>query len=309
MTDAKHFFLNPNDSTHRRYEALRAFYVEEKTAEEISALFGYTVNTVYTLVRNFKHALDSDHPSGQFFISPRAGRKEKDPTGKLNSLIIALRKNYLSVPEIKSILDATEQQVSEKYVYNVLSKDGFARLPRRSRQTKAQALSTITLEAPKSELLDYRPERFQTESTIGLLCLLPYIQQLGLDQLIEQSHYPETKSLPRLNAILSFVALKLSHVRRYTTDDLWCMDRGLGLFAGLNVLPKAAWLSSYSHRVTRAANRDFLQTLSRLWLERGYLSDTANLDFTAIPYWGDDAHLGPAGAFEQKVTVLNLLLV
>ncbi|MGK7876076.1 MAG: hypothetical protein AB4426_23090 [Xenococcaceae cyanobacterium] len=49
--------------------------------------------------------------------------------------------------------------------------------------------------------------------------------------------------------MLGFVALKLSNVRRYSADDLWCMDRGLGFFAGLNVLPKAAWFSSYAHRV------------------------------------------------------------
>ena len=84
--------------------------------------------------------------------------------------------------------------------------------------------------------------------------------------------------------MLSFVALKLANVRRYTADELWCMDRGLGVFAGLNVLPKAAWFSSYSHRVTRTANMSFLKSLNRLWAERGLLSDTANLDFVSIPY-------------------------
>jgi hypothetical protein len=91
---------------------------------------------------------------------------------------------------------------------------------------------------------------------------------------------------------LSFVALKLSNVRRYKADDLWCMDRGQGLFAGLNVLPKAAWYTSSSHRVTRNTNLNFLKSLAQIWIEKGFLSDTANLDFTTIPYWGeDDSHL------------------
>ena len=94
-----------------------------------------------------------------------------------------------------------------------------------------------------------------------------------------------------MNSILSFLALKLSNIRRYTTDDLWCMDRGLGLFAGLNVLPKAAWFTSYSHRITREMNLAFLKSLHKLWCEKGLLSDTANLDFVAVPYWGDDSHL------------------
>ena len=93
-------------------------------------------------------------------------------------------------------------------------------------------------------------------------------------------------------SILSFLALKLSNVRRYSVDDLWCMDRGLGLFAGLNVLPKAAWFTSYSHRITRKSNISFLKSLNKLWKKLGLLSDTTNLDFVAVPYWGkDNVHL------------------
>ncbi len=69
------------------------------------------------------------------------------------------------------------------------------------------------------------------------------------------------------------------------------MDRGLGLFAGLNVLPKAAWLTSYSHRVTREMNLQLLRGLHGLWQSQGFLSDTANLDFTTLPYWGEAKHL------------------
>jgi hypothetical protein len=69
------------------------------------------------------------------------------------------------------------------------------------------------------------------------------------------------------------------------------MDRGLGLFAGLNVLPKAAWFSSSSHRVTREMNLRFLKALHTNWKILGLLGDTSNLDFTTIPYWGDNTHL------------------
>jgi hypothetical protein len=88
------------------------------------------------------------------------------------------------------------------------------------------------------------------------------------------------------------------------------MDRGLGLFAGLNVLPKAAWFTSYSHRVTGEMNRKFLEQLHRLWIDKGLLSQTSNLDFTTIPYWGDGEHLennwsGKRGkAMESMLAVL-----
>ena len=35
-------------------------------------------------------------------------------------------------------------------------------------------------------------------------------------------------------------------------------------------------------------NLSFLRSLRMLWNDNGLLSDTMNLDFTAIPYWGDD---------------------
>lgn len=66
------------------------------------------------------------------------------------------------------------------------------------------------------------------------------------------------------------------------------MDRGLGLFAGLNVLPKSTWYSSYSSAIGRKDNLAFQASLNRIYSDYGLLSDTANLDFTAIPYWGDE---------------------
>ena len=65
----------------------------------------------------------------------------------------------------------------------------------------------------------------------------------------------------------------------------------MGLFAGLNVLPKTAWYTSYSDRVTSEMNRKFLKQLHKVWVRAGLLGDTSNLDFATIPYWGDDSHL------------------
>ena len=118
-----------------------------------------------------------------------------------------------------------------------------------------------------------------------------YIKKYEIDLLIELSSYPGTKQIPTINSILAFIALKLSNVRRYSADDLWCMDRGLGLFAGLNILPKAAWYTSYSSRITREMNLSFLKNMNRIWLKHGLLSDTANMDFVTVPYWGEEDHL------------------
>lgn len=285
------FFMFPKPVAQRQYEALRAFYVEGLSATEAAKRFGYTLSAFYSLTRDFTRLLEQDDPHGKFFVPRRIGRKPKDITGRINAFIIALRKEYLSVPDIKAILDVRGFGVSEKYVYNVIEKNGFARLPRRNGATKKKAASAVKIEPPKSKMLTFAPEVFTSENTLCAMCLLPYLSRYGIDRLIENSDYPETKAINRLNAILAFVALKLSNTRRYTADDAWCFDRGLGLFAGLNVLPKAAWYTSYSHRVTRRMNRSFLKGLHAIWSEMGLLSDTANLDFTAIPYYGEETQL------------------
>ena len=124
-----------------------------------------------------------------------------------------------------------------------------------------------------------------------MLCFLPLLRRYRIDEAIQSAGYPGTNTLSPLQSVLCFLALKLSNIRRYSADDIWCMDRGPGLFAGLNVLPKAAWFSSYSDRTTRAMNQTLLASLARILAERDLLSDSANLDFTTLPHWGDDQTL------------------
>lgn len=285
------FFSLPKDPVHRRYEALRAFYLDRLPAAEVAARYGFTASTVYSIARDFKKLLVSRDPSRGFFLLGKPGRKRNEETDEIEALVISLRKQYLSVPDIKATLDAKGIRFSERQIHNVVRREGFKRLPRRTKVVRSEAFSGMKLDASVAAVLDFAPEAFQTQNSAGVLCLLPFIRNFGIHSCIEKSSYPETKTIPRLNSILSFVALKLSNVQRYSRDDLWCMDRGLGLFAGLNVLPKTAWFTSYSHRVTREMNRSFLRSLNSIWSKHGLLGDTANLDFTTIPYWGNDSHL------------------
>ena len=287
--DPVEYFKNIDNSLHRQYLAMRMFFLDGATAADIAAHCGYTVSTVYTYARNFKEKLGSSDED-PFFKDPPVGRKKLDHGGKIDELIIAYRKRNFSVPEIKAVLDAQNYNVSERYISLALKKEGFSRLPRRDYKERNQKDFGHLLEdysAPSSTALRPEPAKFQSQLT-GLMLFLPIIKDFGIDKIIEESDYPETTTIGRIQSILSFIALKLSDIERYSMDDSWCMDRGMGLFAGLNVLPKTAWFSSYSHRVTREMNLSFLRKLRQLWHENGLLSDTANLDFTAIPYWGDD---------------------
>lgn len=283
------FFLSPGSITQKQYEALRMYYVEGITAKKVAKIFGYRHRGFTTIVTEFNKKLKNSQTDDLFFKPIERGRKTTEKVSAAKETVIDLRKKYHSVEEIKAILDGKGFDISEKTIYNIIKQEGFSRLPRRTKLAK-QELKLPKIQADKSHQLSFAPEKFKSTSA-GVLSLLPYIKKYGISDAILQSNYPETKSIDKLSSILSFIALKASNVRRYSSDDRWCMERGLGLFAGLNVLPKAAWYTSYSHRVISDTNLKFLKSLHKIWSENNLLVDTANLDFTTIPYWGENKHL------------------
>lgn len=290
----------------KRYDALRAFFFEKRPAEEVASTYGYSIASFYSLTRDFRLHLKQNPVEDIFFKEVTLGRKQSKSPG-LEEMITALRKQNFSAEDIVGIVNSKGYPVSYGYVYNLLNAEGFARLPRRGKQQKKD-LELPKIKAPTAGNLEITDEKFYSAST-GIFTFLPFICHYDIDKLILQSAYPETKSISKLSSILSFIALKLSNIKRYSDDDLWCMDRGLGLFAGLTVLPKSSWLSSYSSRVTKEMNMEFLKGLHKIWLERGLLSDSCNLDFTTIPYWGDDRHLENNWSGKRNKALGSLLAV
>lgn len=267
--EISNYFTNPAVTTHRKYEALRAFFVEKLPAKQVAAKYGYTYRAFTSIITDFRRDHKQEPFIEPFFIVSKKGRKTKlEADDELGSLIIDLRKKNYSVPDIKVFMDAAGKDVSQRFISMFLQKEGFTRLPRRQRQAIEQPVA-VKIEAPRSIALEPEAQGFKTNT--GILTFLPYIRHYRLDEIIENSGFPQTKTISSLSSILSFLALKLSNVRRYSTDDIWCMDRGLGLFAGLNVLPKTAWFSSYSSRVTRQMNTGFLKALHKTWDQAGLL--------------------------------------
>jgi len=299
------------DSRHpvikKKYDALRDFFYHKKDADTVADKYGYTLAAFYSLTKDFRKFLDQNPQDDYFFRDKPRGRKHKEPEAGIDQLVIDMRKKNYSSEDILQSLQASGNMVSYQYVYQLLRSEGFAKLPRRDKQEKA-SLEVPKLKAPVSEQISLEDESFMTSSA-GLLCFLPYVNKYGIIKLIEHSGYPATKQISTLSSIMSFLALKLNNIRRYSCDDLWCMDRGCGLFAGLNVLPKNAWFSSYSHRVTRELNLAFLKGLHQIWSDNGLLTDTSNLDFTTIPYWGDDSHLENNWSGKRNKALSSMLAV
>ena len=305
---AADFFNKPQSIYQKQYEALRCYYIEKKTARQVAQLYGYQHRGFTTIVSEFNAKLKNIDTENPFFKPVKKGRKVTQKTNDARVMVVGLRKQYHSVEEIKVILDSKNFSISEKSIYSIIKSEGFGRLPRREKQLKEQ-LGKDNIKAEKSKVCQFNQQMTFKSNSAGTLCFLPLISELGIDKLIENSDYPETKSLSRLNSILSFIALKANSISRYSQDDLWCMDKGMGMFAGLNVLPKAAWYSSYSHRVVSESNLSFLKELHRIWQDNGLLGDTSNLDFTTIPYWGEDSHLENNWSGKRNKALPSMLAV
>ena len=79
----------------------------------------------------------------------------------------------------------------------------------------------------------------------GVYLFAPFLNQLGLDQILAKAKLPGSKAVYDENYFLSFLALKLLGNERYAHVGDHAFDHGLGLFAGLNRLPKFTALSTY----------------------------------------------------------------
>ena len=98
--------------------------------------------------------------------------------------------------------------------------------------------------------------------------------------------------IPAPNALLALLTLKLLDKERRSHIDDFNFDEALGLFAGLNILPKKSYAADYSYRTTRENQRTLLtgwvRALSRVLFPE---ANTFSLDFHPIPYRGDPAGL------------------
>ena len=78
------------------------------------------------------------------------------------------------------------------------------------------------------------------------------LTSVAFDTLIRKVGLPGSKMIPAAHAVRSLLALKLFGNARHSHVMSEVLDEGLGLFAGLNVIPKRAFLTEYSCRIDPA---------------------------------------------------------
>ena len=277
-------FLEPSNSTHRQYEALRAYFVEGLPSAQAAARFGYTPASFRVLVHQFRH-----QPRREFFLPPaREGR----PPGKqerLRQQVISLRKQNLSVHDITRSLARDGESLSPAAVATILKEEGFAKLPRRRDEERPDQLRPVVGDMADVRQLDLAPRVLHTKFA-GLFLFLPDLVAADLDGVLARSSFPGSDMVPAACAMRSLLALKLFGTARHRHVMSYVLDEGLALFAGLNAIPKRSFLTEYSCRIAPSCYprlmRHWFNTVSRLGLRWGASFD---LDFHTIPFHGEDA--------------------
>jgi hypothetical protein len=277
-------FLEPANSNHRQYEALRAFFVDRLPSAEVAARFGYTPGSFRVLVHQFRSQPDRD------FFAPAA--RQGRPPGKqkrLRQQVVALRKQNLSVHDISRALARDGEPLSPAAVAAILKGEGFAKLPRRADDERPERPGPVVAEMADVRRLDLTPRHLRTKFG-GLFLFLPWLVAAELDTLLARCGFPGSKMVPAACALRSLLALKLFGDARHSHVMSSVLDEGLALFGGLNVVPKRSFLTEYSCRIPPACYpelmRDWFDTVSRLGLRWGTSFD---LDFHTIPFHGEDA--------------------
>lgn len=284
LTELQRIFLEPNDSTHRQYEALRAYFVDGLPSHEAAKRFGYTPGSFRVLCHQFRQ-----NPQRPFFSQPRKGPQRAPKRDTVRDQVIAMRKQNFSIYDISEALKSEGQSLSPVAVWLLLKEEGFARLPRRYDDERPDTPRPTAAAVADVRRLDLRPKQLRTKFG-GLFLFVPYLAAIPFDKLLDEAGLPSSKQIPAAQAMRALLALKLFGNARHSHVMSYVFDEGLALFAGLNVMPKRAFLTEYSCRIDPACYpllmRMWHDAVGSLGLKHGISFD---LDFHTIPFHGDDA--------------------
>src|SRR6266849_4684338 len=283
LSTCKRFFLHATSPKQRQYEALRAYYVDERPATAVARDFGYSPGAFHVMCHHFRR-----QAAPVFFASPRPGPRGQPKKSAARESIIALRKRNHSIYEISAALKERQLPLSPTAVREVLKAEGFAALPRRLDEERPQRPQPTVEPVADVRAFSLAPRKFFTRCG-GLFLFLPELARLDPGQLAQAARLPGSKMIPPAHALRSCLALKLWSIERKSHVMALAADEGLALFSGLNATPKKSYLREYSSRLT-PRHTDRLLAAWHDQLAGCKLLDGAsfNLDFHSVPYYGQD---------------------
>src|SRR6267142_854098 len=210
LSDCRKFFLEPDNPKQRMYEALRAYFIDDRPSSEVARAFGYTTGSFQVLCHHFRRESDP-----VFFTSTRPGPRSQPKKSAARDLIIELRKQNHSVYEISEALKEQKCPLSPTAVREVLKEEGFAPLPRRLDAERPDRPRPTVEPIADVRNLSLAPRTFTTRCG-GLFLFVPDLVRLKLDQLAQSTHMPGSKMIPAEQALRSCLALKLWSIERHS---------------------------------------------------------------------------------------------
>ena len=264
------------------YEALRAYFVDERPSHQVARTFGYTAGSFQVLCHHFRR-----DPDPAFFLSARPGPRSQPKKSAARELIIELRKQNHSVYEISEALQERKCPLSPTAVREVLKEEGFAALPRRLDSERPNRLRPTIEPVADVRKLSLTPRTFTTRCG-GLFLFVSDLVRLQLDQLAHTAHLPGSKMIPAEHALRACLALKLWAIERHSHVMALVADQGLALLAGMNAFPKKSYLSEYSSRIGHAKTTQMLAAWQDVVCPDHFFDgESFNLDFHSVPYYGE----------------------
>lgn len=282
LTECRRFFEKPATPSQRQYEALRAYFVEGLASAEVARRFGYSPAAFRMLCYDFRRG-----QLPNFFTPRHPGPREQPKKSKVREHVVALRKRNYSIYDISRALKEQGMSLGTTAVREILIEEGFAALPRRLDEERPQSVGPT-----KEAVADVRefvltPREFNTRVG-GLFLFIPELVRLDFEALASSAKLPGSRMIPAEHALRASLALKLWSIERKSHVMALVADEGLGLFCGLNAMPKRSYLCEYSSRITPQKVANLLAGWhAQLAGETILGGESINLDFHSVPYFGE----------------------
>ena len=274
------FVLVPEEPLHRQYEALRAFFVDGQPSHEVARRFGYTPGAFRVLCHEFRH---DPEKRNSFFQHIKHGPQSTPVRDRVRELAVALRKRNLSVYDIQHELGSAGHAISINALSLLMREEGFERLPRRRDDERPATLRPEAAPIATIKALDLSPRSFRTRVG-GLFLFIPLMERIDLRGVLRSVDLPTSRMVPAEQAVRTLLAMKLIGKERKSHVMDVVFEEGIALFAGLNVVPKRAYLAGYSSRVDHRMNLRLMgawfEEMEHAGLTRG---SSIDLDFHTVP--------------------------
>ena len=158
LTACRRFFLEPQHTKQRQYEALRRYFVDHIPSKQVASEFGYTEGSFRVLCHQFRRDVEPE-----FFITAPRGPRTQPKKSAARALIEQLRKRNYSVYEISDALKERDTPLSPTAVREVLNELGFAPLPRRLDEERPDVAQPSVEPVADARTFSLEPRQFSTQ--------------------------------------------------------------------------------------------------------------------------------------------------